>query len=167
MIDWEQTSSVKNPTQDEEYKRVEKMINDAMDEAEKMVNQPQKKMLKKEWARNDWRQAFINYAYQIGWEDLVYTLECENATRNMYRQSDVVSNWKREQSYWFCQIHKPSNPDIVNDPLFRSDWKWQIDRCLEIRNREKSDWIQRFYWRTRKYNGMNCVDFVKSRFYFE
>ena len=48
MIDWEQTSSVKNPTQeDEEYQRVEKMINDAMDEAEKLASQEQKKKSQK------------------------------------------------------------------------------------------------------------------------
>lgn len=48
VIDWEQTSSVKNPTQeDEEYQRVEKMINDAMDEAEKLASQEQKKKVRK------------------------------------------------------------------------------------------------------------------------
>lgn len=48
VIDWEQSSSIKNPTEEQkEYQRVEKMINEAMDEAEKVTKQSQKKKLRK------------------------------------------------------------------------------------------------------------------------
>jgi len=132
-----------------------------MQEADNRVN---KKIIHKWFAEDSPVQKYVQYAYEIGWLDLVTILDCENWYRDMYRQSDIIKNWKREESYGFCQIHRPSQPDIVDNPLFWSDWKWQLDRCKEIRNRELADWRIRFNAEKRKINGVLCPKYVESRF---
>lgn len=113
-------------------------------------------------------QQYVQYAYEIWWLDLVTILDCENWYRDMYRQSTIVNKyWQREESYWFCQIHRPSQPDIVDNPLFWSDWRWQLDRCKEIRDRELNDWRTRFYAEKRKINWVLCPKYVESRFILE
>ena len=133
------------------------MIEKAMDEAENRVT---KKITHKWFAEDSIVQQYVQYAYEVGWMDLVTTIECENGTRNMYRQSDVIRNWKREESYWFCQVHRPDHQEIVDNPLFRSDWKRQLDRCAELLR----GWTI-FYGRdTRKIKGQPCPKYVESRF---
>lgn len=133
------------------------MVNEAMNEAE---NRATKKITHKWFASDSPVQLYVQYAYEIWWMDLVTTIECENGTWNMYRQSDVIRNWKREESYWFCQVHRPDHQEIVDNPLFRSDYKWQLDRCAELLK-----WWTIFYWReTRKINKIPCPKYVESRF---
>lgn len=159
----EQKSSEKNPTTEnvvasnlEDVEVVEKVL-EAMDEAESIVRGDI--MRKKERGENDIRQEYVDYAYKIGGKDLVYLIECENATWNMSRQSEVVKDGKREQSYWFCQISKPHHPEIVNNDKFWNDWKRQLDRCKELMRNGTP-----FYWRDRKIKGVKCSDYVKDRF---
>ena len=64
--------------------------------------------------------------------DLVLLMECENGNWNPTMQSTVIRNGKREDSWGLCQVHRPDHKEIVNNPLFFSDWKWQIDRCKEL-----------------------------------
>jgi hypothetical protein len=94
--------------------------------------------------------------------DLVTILECENWLRDMYRQSSVVKNWKREKSFWFCQISQVYHLEIVNTDTFRNDRKWQIDKCNEL----MKNWTP-FYWRNRKIKGVKCSNYVKDRFILE
>lgn len=154
----EQISSDKNPVEyTAEEKEVIEMVNWAMQEAENRVT---KKITHKWFDENSPVQQYVQYAYEIGWMDLVTTIECENGTWSMYRQSDVIRNWKREESYWFCQVHRPDHKEIVDNPLFRSDYKWQLDRCAELLK-----WWTIFYWRnTRKIKWVACPKYVESRF---
>lgn len=135
-----------------------------VEEKKETVKESKKKMLKKEWSRDDWRQAFVNYAYQIWWEDLVYLIECENATWNMYRQSEVYNKWRREPSYWFCQIDRDFYESIVDSDKFWADPFWQLDKCNEL----MKGWTP-FYWREsdRDRDGVKCYVEVQNRFYFE
>ena len=131
-----------------------------MEEAEKRITT---KITHKWFASDSPVQLFVQYAYEIWGMDLVTTIECENGTRNMYRQSDVIRNWKREESYGFCQIHRPDHTEIVDNPLFRSDWKWQLDRCKEL-----LEWWTIFYGRnTRKIKWIACPKYVEDRFILE
>lgn len=91
--------------------------------------------------------------------DLVLLTECENGNWNMYQQSTVVKNWKREDSRWLCQVHRPDHEEIVNNPLFRSDYKWQLDRCKEL-----MDGWTLFFGRDRKIKWVKCSTYVKDRF---
>jgi len=34
--------------------------------------------------------------------------------------------------YGFCQINKGYHPKIVEDKRFFTDWKWQMNKCLEL-----------------------------------
>ena len=156
-----------NPTEEElaEEIRVTEMVYEAIEQAEEKAEEETKQTIIHKWfAEDSIVQKYVQYAYEIWWMDLVTILECENWTWDMYRQSSVVKNWKREESYWFCQIHRPSQPDIVDNPLFRSDYKWQLDRCKEIRDRELNDWRIRFYAQKRKIKWVLCPKYVESRF---
>ena len=82
----------------------------------------------------------------------------------MYQQSTVVKDWKREDSWGLCQVHRPDHKEIVNNPLFRSDYKWQLDRCKEIRDRELNDWRIRFNAEKRKIKWVLCPKYVLDRF---
>ena len=147
-----------NPTFEEieeEIKVIEK-VEEAMNEAE---NRATKKIRHKWFSEDSPVQLYVQYAYEVWWMDLVLLMECENGNWNMYQQSTVVRNWKREDSWWLCQIHRPDHKEIVNNPLFWSDYKWQIDRCKEL-----MEWKTLFFWRDRKIKGMRCSDYVKDRF---
>ena len=77
----------------------------------------------------------LQYAFEIGGFDLVYLIECENATWNAFRQSDCRDkNGRREPSYGFCMIDRDHHPEIIDNKLFWADWKWQLDRCKELRD---------------------------------
>ncbi len=118
---------------------------------------------KKEYKSDDIRNAYIQYAYDLWWRDLVAVMECENATRNMHRQSEVVKNGRREPSYWFCMIDRDFHQKIVDDPRFREDWRWQIEQCARLRK-----WWTKFYaperWIAKAW--MKCSEYVKDRFEF-
>lgn len=155
----EQISSDKNPVEEytAEEKEIIEKVERAMQEAE---NRATKKIKHSGFSEDSIVQQYVQYAYEIWWMDLVTTIECENWTWNMYRQSDVIRNWKREESYWFCQVHRPDHQEIVDNPLFRSDWKRQLDRCAELLR----GWTI-FYGRdTRKIKGQPCPKYVESRF---
>lgn len=142
-----------------EIKREEKNLN-----ADKLQGEEKKgTILKKEYDQNDERNQYIQYAYDLGWMDLVLLMECENSTRNMYRQSEVVKNWRREPSYWFCMIDRDFHKNIVDDSRFRNDRKRQIDQCYKL----WKQWTP-FYWPWRYISkvGMKCSDYVKDRFTF-
>lgn len=140
---------------EEEIKVIEK-VNEAMDEAE---NRATKKIKHSGFSEDSIVQQYVQYAYEIWWMDLVTLIDCENWQRNMYRQSEVVKNWKREKSFWLCQISQVHHPKIVNNDKFWNDWKWQLDRCNDL----MKNWTP-FYWRNRIVKGKKCSDYVKNRF---
>lgn len=106
-------------------------------------------------------QDMVQYAYDIWGFDLVKLIECENGMRDPFRQSGVISNWKREPSYWLCQIHKNHHPEVINDTNFWNDWKVQIDYC----KKGQDEW-RPFYWPTRIVKGNKCYITVEDRFTF-
>lgn len=80
------------------------------------------------------QQEYINYAWEYGNEDMgfIYMMVSENGSINPHNQSTVVKNGVREPSWGFCQIHKPSHPDVYADPRMFEDWQWQIRKCYEL-----------------------------------
>jgi hypothetical protein len=115
------------------------------------------KFIKNTWDREDGRQEFVNYAYQIGGKDLVRLIECENEKRDMHRKA-----YWNEDSWGFCQINRVWHSNIVDNSLFWSDWKWQLDRCNELMK-----WWTAFYGRDRDINWVRCSEYVKDRFTLE
>ena len=130
---------------------------------EVFIEEKKSVIFKKEYDQNDERNQFIQYAYEKGGFDLVLLMECENSTWNMYRQSEVVKNGRREPSFWFCMIDRDFHKNIVDDSRFRNDRKRQIDKCYEL----WKGWT-RFYgpgrWIAKA--GMKCSEYVKDRFTF-
>lgn len=127
------------------------------------VEEKKSQIFKKEYKENDERNQYIQYAYEKGGFDLVLLMECENSTWNMYRQSEVVKNGRREPSFWFCMIDRDFHKNIVDNPAFRNDRKRQIDKCYEL----WKGWTK-FYgpgrWIAKA--GMKCSEYVKDRFTF-
>lgn len=135
-----------------------------MDEADKQVEKKSesnvgKSIKHKGFADGSIVQKYVQYAYDIGWMDLVLLIECENGNWNLYQQSTVVKDWKREDSWGLCQVHRPDHKEIVDNPLFRSNYKWQLDRCKEL----MESWTL-FFWRDREINWQKCSNYVKDRF---
>ena len=121
----------------------------------------EKTIRKKEYDINDERNKMIQYAFNLWWWELVWLMECENSTRNPFRQSEVVKNWRREPSFWLCMIDKDFHPEIINDWRFWEDWRFQVETCHRLRK-----WGTKFYWPWRRIAkaGMKCSDYVKDRF---
>lgn len=102
-------------------------------------------------------QEMANYAYKIGWENLLYLVSCENWWWDIDLQSKVMANWNREESYWLCQISKNYYSDIVNDKRFFTDWKRQLDECWKLRKQ----WTL-FYWPERIINWVPCYVYMEK-----
>lgn len=82
------------------------------------------------------------YAYQISsWDiDFLATLKAENGWFDMYKQSDVVINWHREESYWLCQMMRIYHKE-VDTKIFWESWEYQVETCYK-----KYKWWTKFYW---------------------
>lgn len=116
-------------------------------------------------------QTYIDFAYKASkWdEDFVETLDCENWWWTPDRQSDYINgSWRREQSYWFCQMHLPFKKHIIEDPRFLDPY-WQITKCLElyqwykyqfsaylVRNKCKTNFI-------KKSKRFSFIDYISRR----
>jgi len=77
------------------------------------------------------QQEYLNYAYKIWWENLVYLIMCENGWLDLDLQSRVVKNGKREESFWLCQLWLPRK--WVDKNRFLTDYKYQLETCWEYR----------------------------------
>lgn len=165
--EWVENTQKKNtPTDNGTEKREEKVqVTPSQKEKkeEKKSEVKQQTIRKKEYAENDVRNEYIQYAYNLWWWDLVAVMECENSTWNQFRQSEVVKNGIREDSRGFCMIHRQWHSKIVDDPRFWNDWKWQIEQCNTLYKGGT-----KFYaperWIAKA--GMRCKEYVKDRFIF-
>lgn len=167
-IEWVNTQT-KNLSNEKKIEEKNKVVSESKikreekkTEVEQLTNEEKKwTILKKEYETTDERNTYIQYAYEKWWMDLVLLMECENSTWNMYRQSEVVKNGRREPSFWFCMIDRDFHKNIVDDSRFRSSRKRQIDKCYEL----WKGWTK-FYWPWRwiAKAGMKCSDYVKDRF---
>ena len=148
------SSKNQNKQQPAEEKEVIKKVEEAIETAEKITSWS---FYKKERARDDYRQEFVNYAYSIwGW-DLVALCECENANWDNFRKA-----YGGEDSWWFCMINRKYHKDIVDTKEFWEDWKRQMNKCNELLK-----WGTKFYWPSRKIKNQRCSEYVKNRFTLE
>lgn len=86
------------------------------------------------------------YAYKIsnGDMDFLMTLKAENWWFDMYKQSNVVKNWVREDSWGLCQLNRRRHKE-VDTKEFRESWKYQVDVCYK----KWKGWTI-FYWKLVK-----------------
>lgn len=80
------------------------------------------------------QQQFVRLAQEVSGNNLqfLYMLESENPLFSPDRQSDVVYKGRREPSFGFCQIHRDYHPEIINNPRFFTDAKWQMETCYRL-----------------------------------
>jgi hypothetical protein len=86
---------------------------------------------KKGWSKE--ASYWLQYAYNISDcdKDFIAMLLAENGSLDHTKQSYVVKDGVREDSYGFCQIHRQWHADIVDDPRFQNQ-DWQLQKCLEL-----------------------------------
>jgi hypothetical protein len=97
------------------------------------------------------KKEMVDYACEIssGNKSFIYKLNAENGIWDFKRRStvwlrkakdgkhneicgkDLTGCW-HEDSWGYCQIHRPDHPEIVNDPRMFTDWKWQMDTCYRL-----------------------------------
>lgn len=76
-------------------------------------------------------QAYIDYAWEISHDrNFIYMLKAENGLISPDRRSDKVG-LNGYYDYGFCQTNAGHHKQTVKDPRFFTDWKWQMDQCLE------------------------------------
>lgn len=62
--------------------------------------------------------------------DFIRKIVAENGTLSYSHQSGEITKYgTREDSWGYCQMHRPSHPEIVNDSRFFTDPAWQMEQC--------------------------------------
>lgn len=84
----------------------------------------------------------MTYAYNLDdcKRDFVRKIVAENGSIDPTTQSNCYVNGSnkcassgiREDSWGFCMTHRTYHPEIVNDPRFFTDWKWQMETCYRL-----------------------------------
>ncbi len=78
----------------------------------------------KDYTKSGLTSLVYHYAeeYNVKPQTMINVINCEDTTWDPKKQSDIVQNGKREESYGLAQIHLPSNPDVslsqAQDPEF-------------------------------------------------
>lgn len=106
------------------------------------------------FAKDDIRQQYVQYSYQLWGMRQVIVQECENGNWNPFAVGDSG------KAHWFCQMNTIYH-DIPAD--YWKDWKFQIEYC-----NKKIEWWTVFYWPSRILKSWKrCWDEVVNRFYFK
>jgi len=102
---------------------------------------------------DDIRQQYVQYAYDIGWIDLVLLMECENWQRTTNARGD------NGKAIWLCQmnINYHKLPD-----MYYQDRRFQVEYCAN-----KRKWGTVFYWPQRIIKWQKCSSYVLDRFKIE
>ena len=74
----------------------------------------------------------LAYAWKISGYDIqfIYVLNGENALFDHTRRHDNSAN--THGTDWGFGVNDYWHPEVVNDPKFFSDWRWQIDRVYQM-----------------------------------
>lgn len=133
----EQISSNKNPVRDN--------VSQSEYQGVKIVH---------EWfSKDDIRQKYVQYAFQLWWIDFVKMLECENWNWSL---TAIGDNW---HAHGLCQAHDLYQKDIPSD--FDTSWQRQVEYCYQ----KRSTWTI-FYWPNRIIKWVKCSKYVDDRFTF-
>lgn len=131
------------------------MVEDAMNEAEKMVENDIKinytgDIIHKGFKEDDEKQKMVKYAYKLGWLDFVKTIECENGNWNIKAVGDSG------KAFGLCQM----NVNYHKLPeWYKDNWVVQVEFCYK-----KRKWGTKFYWPSRIIKGQKCANYVSNRF---
>lgn len=119
------------------------------------VESPREILYHRGFAEEDIRQAYVHYAYDIGWLEFVKMIECENGNRNQNKIS-------KTKDYGICQLNLRYNGDFILSPNYHNIFS-QIDYCYEKWKINPKLW----YGPDRKINWQKCSDYVSTRFYLK
>lgn len=123
------------------------------------------------WFEWGFAQQLIQYACDVSNydTDFILTLNAEMGSWNWQGQSNVVKNWKRERSYWMCQVmwdyHKktiyewlPANR--VKESRYLTDRKYQIETCYEMYK-----WWTKMYGYNVRYKVLKWLIYIDWKIY--
>ena len=121
-------------------------------------NRDQKQVLRTIWLEANINN-LINYAYAKGKSlDFVRTIDAENQTREHKLQSNVKNDWKREESFWLCQLWRERHHKFIKSELFEDPYN-QVDYCRDVRLDAKKKGTMPFHaYKYRNERGAN-IDF--------
>lgn len=119
------------------------------------VESPREILYHRGFAEEDIRQAYVHYAYDLGWLEFVKTIECENGTRDQNKIS-------KTKDYGICQLNFRYNRDFILSKNYYNIFS-QIDYCYEKRKINPKLWNGP----DRKIQGQRCADYVSNRFYLK
>lgn len=119
------------------------------------VESPREILYHRGFAEEDIRQAYIHYAYDLGWLEFVKMIECENGNRDQNKIS-------KTKDYWLCQLNYRYNKDFILSKEFNNPFK-QLDYCYEKWKINPKLW----YGPDRKINWQKCSEYVSQRFYLQ
>ena len=119
------------------------------------VESPREILYHRGFAEEDIRQAYVHYAYDLGWLEFVKMIECENGNRDQNKIS-------KTKDYGICQLNLRYNRDFILSQNYHNIFN-QIDYCYE---KWKINPKLR-YGPDRKIQGQKCSDYVSNRFYLK
>ena len=119
------------------------------------VESPREILYHRGFAEEDIRQAYVHYAYDLGWLEFVKMIECENGTRDPNKIS-------KTKDYGICQLNLRYNMDFILSKNYHNIFS-QIDYCYGKRKINPKLWNGP----DRKIQGQRCSDYVSNRFYFK
>lgn len=91
----------------------------------------QKKRIMKRKGWGEENQEKVQYAYELGGEQFVYLLNAENGQWTHKRRHPKIPG-TIGTDWGMCGINDYYHPTIVNNALFFTDWKWQMNQCYRI-----------------------------------
>lgn len=79
------------------------------------------------------QQEVIDYAWEISKGDkrFLYLLTTENGEYTYLRKHAKVKG-SVGTDYGLCGVNGYYYSDLINDPRFFTDWKWQLEQCYDL-----------------------------------
>lgn len=150
-------------TEKNQEEEVKQMINEAMEEADRMASSETETagtskvientvpIVHKWFQSDDVRQNMVQYAYKLGGMDFVTMIECENWNWSLTARGD---SW---HAHGLCQMSDLYHRDIPAD--YKTNWVVAVEYCYQ-----KFSTGTKFYWPSRKIKWKKCANYVLDRF---
>jgi len=125
-----------------------------------------------DWFKLWFAQQLIQYACDVSNSDIdfILTLNAEMGSWNWQGQSNVIQkDWKREPSFWMCQIHYKYHKKTIYENLpfnrikesrYLTDWKYQIETCYKMYK-----WGTKMYGYNVRHKVLKGLIYINNKYY--
>lgn len=101
------------------------------------------------YSSDDYRQAIVQRAYELGWMDFVIMIECES----WFNPNAIGDNGHAHGLCQMSDLYHKIPKEYFEDPYS------QLDYCFT----KRKSWT-RFYWPSRIIKWQKCYNYVSNRF---